>query len=593
MTTDERTRDLYEVIPGFPTPPLVPLPRAEDLRSIGKVGLEGRRAAGWILKTVASVAGFREFQERLPPRLEYLLRRCNLRGPAFLGPVISATVALQDDPRSPSPTTRAATLVLAARSLYEEVRSGKLPPDRHRGEPLEMGQYPNLFSTSLVFEGKRARVFKSTNRSRMIAVVAGRFHALELGEPASKAGVWQLSEALGRLADANRPKRAELSPGLLTCATATAQRKAFLELEKTGINREALALLRHSFLTLCLDLDKHPSSHAEAAFLAHSANYANRWYNSSLQLVVFGNARACAIFNFDAYLDGNTMMRAASEIQRRGATYPASDQPGRDSGRLCVTELPWAVDGRLIQRAEEELGSIQDDQPATFELQGLGSSSLAAHNVQPVAAFVLALQMTANRLAGRIVRITQFLSMSRYRCMGVATAEVTTPEVIRFVEYVNREDMRRDQARVLLRDAIESQILQARKARRHLPPDMIFSLFIRSGRGIRGLLARWTFMFLRRFGLLAPAHRDVLVSHPATYPGVAFMGRPGIRLPYVACFGLHYHILENKTVVTVMPSVRWRIPNTALVASLRKDLQRVQSMQSRPGETKQNLISEV
>jgi hypothetical protein len=109
-----------------------------------------------------------------------------------------------------------------------------------------------------------------------------------------------------------------------------------------SVNRESLYALRHSFLTLCLDLDSYPLSDAEVAFEGHSGNSGNRWFHSSLQLVVFGNAKACAICNFSTYLDGNTMMRAASELQKRAAACPIGEGAKSDFDSLpAATELKW------------------------------------------------------------------------------------------------------------------------------------------------------------------------------------------------------------------------------------------------------------
>ena len=71
-----------------------------------------------------------------------------------------------------------------------------------------------------------------------------------------------------------------------------------------------------------------------------------------------------------------------------------------------------------------------------------------------------------------------------------------------------------------------------------------------------------------KWGAFEVTARDVLVSHPEIYPGVPIVGRPGIRLPYVNCFGLHYQMMADKTVITMMPGTRWSIPNEELIEVL-------------------------
>jgi hypothetical protein len=81
-------------------------------------------------------------------------------------------MALDDDPRRLSWEDRAATLLFGAREFHDDIRSGALPPDMHRGQALEMGLYPNLFSTCLIVDGKRSRIFKSRKTDHVVVAVA-------------------------------------------------------------------------------------------------------------------------------------------------------------------------------------------------------------------------------------------------------------------------------------------------------------------------------------------------------------------------------------------------------------------------------------
>ena len=97
----------------------------------------------------------------------------------------------------------------------------------------------------------------------------------------------------------------ETAPGVISGAKPGTQAELLTKLSKDPVAAQSLTTLRHSFVKLCLDLHLTPSSAAEAAAFAQSGNCANRWYNSALQIVVFGNSKACLVFNFNAYLDGS------------------------------------------------------------------------------------------------------------------------------------------------------------------------------------------------------------------------------------------------------------------------------------------------
>jgi hypothetical protein len=331
---------------------------------------------------------------------------------------------------------------------------------------------------------------------------------------------------------------------------------------------------------VCLDLDGRPESPDEAAMQAHAGNPDNRWYHASLQLVVFGNARAASICNFTTYLDGNTMMRGGAEIQRRGAACGLDESPAAATVELApARQLIWQIPAQAREGARLDVESVRDDQQATFQIDGYGQRRFQELGLPPVPGFLLALQLASNRLAGGPAQISQFLTMSRYRCMDLTTAMISTPEVMRFADYLAQEPIDRAQARTLAEEAIAAQIEAQRKARQVLPLPTAISLFARSRpglpqvlrEGLMGLRAR----ALLRSGTVREIQREVLVSHPEIYPEILVVGRPGVRLPYVKYYGLHYQMFPDHTVITMMPGMAWKVPNEGFVAELRSSLDKL------------------
>lgn len=597
MEPEERTRDIYEQLPFYPKPPLPPLPEPGDLQSLEGIGLRLTPFSRALVRTMGRLTGFHRFQQHLPGRLESVLRRTELRGGGLYAPVISATLALADDPRGIDPFSRAATLLFAARSLYDDLQTGRLPPDQSHGEPLEMGQYPNLFSTCLIVEGRRARMYKSKTITRVAVAVAQRLYILNIGDLGQETSFECLRDSLAALTEAAQRephKDGEPAPGWLTCGGHLTQLKIFTRMQRNEINRQSLHALRNCFLTLCLDLDTHPTGDADAASLAHMGNPGNRWYHASLQLVVFGNAKACAICNFSAYLDGNTMMRGAAELQARAALLPVVSGPlslagQRDTQGLAVSELHWQIQPQWLHQAQEDFRQVQDHQPATFDLPGYGKEFFAALGAAPVPTFILSLELAARRLTGRTPRVTQFLAMSRYRCMDLLTAVVTTPEVERCVDELLKDDLEPVQAKASLQAAVASQQEAIRRVRQALPLDELMALYTGTLRPFRAmgvyLFQQSIFGILRRLSLFQPVGREIIVSHPEIYPQVPVVGRPGARLPYVRDFGLHYQIMEDRLVLTWMPGVNWTVSNAELVKILVESLEWLRARLSGQYET--------
>lgn len=587
MDAYERTRDIYEQIVAYPKPPLIPLPAPEDIEAqLAQEGLAPGSIGYRISKAALALTGFSSFLRQLPACQEDLMRRSDQRGAWLFAPLVSATMALEDDPRGLTPLERAATLLCAARNFRADLHAGRLPPDTVRGQTLEMGQYPNFFATTLILEGRRPRIFKSTRLNQVTVVVRNRFYLLDIGEPdaeATFAAILAGLEAIVHAAKDGSTADEAQGAGLLTAARHVTQRKVFPQLKKIAANRTALETLRHSLLTLCLDLDDTPASHAEAARAAHIGRPANRWWHSSLQLVVFGNAKACAICNFNAYLDGNVMMRGGAEIQRRAAAWAVPPSTAAEPARTAPShELRWDVPPQFMEMAWQDLAAVLDHQQATFEIAGIGADTFAAHHVEPIPAFILALQMTAERLIAEPVEITQFLTMSRYRCMDLTTASVTTAEVRRFVNFMAEPVVDRTQAFALMREAIAAQGEQCRIARRHLPLDDTIGLLIHARHGLARTFTSVIFflraLLLLRLGAMKPISRDILVSHPTIYPEVPIVGRPGVRLPYVRYFALHYQIWADKIVITLMPATEWPVSNAQLIAELKISLRQLEAI---------------
>lgn len=579
----ERTRDLYEEFPGSPRPPLIPLPDPDNLEALERdlTGDSRRSLSLKVLHRVLLTLGFKKFQQQLTEKgLEDLLRRCDLRRLGQCAPTISATVNLVDDPRGVSALQRAATVLLAARQLYAEIRSGNLPPDRFRDQELEMGQYPNLFATSIVWDGWRPRVFKSTDTSHVTLAIGRRLYSLDLGELEAGLPIESLQEALEELVEHARRSPLPINEpalGLLTCAKPATQRKAFRLLRRDGGSREALQALRHSLFTLCLDLEQEPATDAAAAQMAHSENLANRWHHASLQLVVFDNAKACAIFKFDASIDGNTMMRGAAEIQKRASRCPLHS-PAQQSGAAVpvATELHCRIGRSHLRRARRDIRAILDNQQATFEISSIGRHFFQTRNVDSVPAFILALHMTVAHLTGTSARIEQQLALSKYRCMGLTTAVVTTPEMVRFTQYAAGAEIDAGKAKELMRAAIDSQQRACRQARNHLPVSQLVALFTCYLQGWQKIKVAAIVVACKLLGI--KWYSDVIVSHPSIFPEASMLGRPGVRLPYLNYFGLHYRMMDDSITVTMMPGADWDIPNADFIAVLEDRLRCLQEI---------------
>jgi len=84
------------------------------------------------------------------------------------------------------------------------------------------------------------------------------------------------------------------------------------------------------------------------------------------------------------------------------------------------------------------------------------------------------------------------------------------------------------------------------------------------------------FAALRAIG--AMSKQRIVISHPEIVPEVPIVGRPGIKLPYVDPYGLHYQMFPGHTVLTFMPGTRWRVRNAELANDIEVALRDVEAV---------------
>jgi len=493
-----------------------------------------------------------------------------------IGPTVAATMALIDAPSLRDPFLRAAAMLKACWDLHSTIRSGQFRPDMYKGQPLEMRQYLNLFGTSIVFDQDMFRLSKTANVSHVLVLARGKSYILEFAQDANSTSVNAVADALRNvwnLAAADRFESSAAGLGILSSASLEVQAEGLRSILDDPSNVRSYEAVHNTFLTFCLDLEHTPRSDAEAASAAHSRNCANRCFYSSLQLVIFANAKACVICDFNAGIGGNTMFRAAAEIHQRSLQWAARmADPASEPAR--IEEACWKVDQGLLKRAQTDLNQVLDSQQATFELVGYGRDAFASHGLEPVPAFAIAVQLAVLRLTGHFARIRQFVTLARYRSQNVGLASVSTPEMSELMHALMQPDHSETSLRHLIEAALASQKTQYRQARSNMSVARTLFLFRAVQKGMTAryveLLLGGTFRLLKALKLQEPQlpPTDIALSHPGLFPEVPVMGRPGIRLPYLQCFGLHYLIWDDRITLTLMPSTKWTIPNAALVAEL-------------------------
>ncbi len=561
----------YESVPGVQSPDELPPLRSGD-EYLGQLtaasGLpRGAAAALW---RGAGGAGFVERLRSDEAFYDRLLRGEDIRWSPFNLLTLNASAVLRGDPRRTDPFRRAASLLVAAAGFRRDLLGGELEQDTFRGAPLEMGQYPNLFHTSLRAGGTASRVRKARPSSYVAVLAAGRPYRLELAVGGKALDESGLAAALEAIADCAGRSAGGAPLGAISCLD-QAPRAAIANLARAlPGNARALDELAGAMLVLCLDLDASPEGAAEIGFQVHAAAPENRWSLASCQLVVCGNGEAGVVFSYPCSLDGNVMMRFSEELVRRSERAAPGAPVG--SPRVEPRRLPLELPAAVADWAGERARAVVGGRPLVRDVEGVGARSLRAGGLSPDALFNLALMTALRRELGFVPRVLEHVTMSRWRNMGLAMAQIATPAAGRFAE-LSIEGAEREELRRALERAEESHRNALRAARGGLPLRVLTMLLWRGAP-----LPRRPAAFLA--AALTAGRPQAIVSHPAPRAEVALFGRPGVVLPYVGQLALHYQIHPERVQLVLTPGSRARFSPERVLKLAGEELRAIERLAS-------------
>ena len=562
---ESRTTDMiYERAPAYTepaNPPSVPSPEDCERSLVEEYGVPP-----FLAGSLASLSGLNKTVERFrknPDAFELALRTINTRKPFASFRSLSATSVLQDEDLQSDPLDRAARLVTAAYGFYREIKNGTATQDTFRGRPMEMGQYRNLFGTCIHPSGTTLDVYKTPRDNYIAVFYEGAAYRVDVADGSGPKSTEEILAALKGIVE-SRQSPEPYPVGVFSGGKPLRRIRNMIALRRHETNRDSLSALSDALFTLCLDLHLEPATYADTAFQAHSGNLGNRWFFSSVQLVVFGNSRASVLNSFSCTLDGNTMARFGSELyQRARAIYIA---PREKATAPKVTKLQWWVPREAWRKTHaEDLREICH-QPVYYEIKGMGDKFFRDRNFRPDGIFNLAVFLTAAEFMGYTPNILEHVSLAVHRNMGLNMSGIGTPEARRFVDAVisGSNDSKTHELLSAALNVHAEQIRRARDVTDTMPLLMLNA-------SMTGILHKPFALALLQLAL----DLDIITSQPKRLDGVEFVSRTGACLSYLRVLGLHYHILKDRIVMAIMPSVPQKFAAQAFGPRVEENLKRM------------------
>lgn len=383
--------------------------------------------------------------EALQRTLEETLRD----DPSFLGhiPYWDSWYLEQQEPLGPDtnpyylldmppsePVRRAAELVSSAVAFCLSIADGTIEPDLHGGRPLCMEQYSFIFGAARIPEEGTDRFvshWRGQGRKTMPRHIAvlwnGKIFSMAvLDKEAMPFKTGAIEKALRAVVSTGRGHFAHA--GVLT----TLERPVWAHVRKEigrghRNNADVIQTIESALFALCLD-DGAPASDSEAGLSLLAGS--NRWYDKSLQVIVFGNGRSGINFEHSR-LDGLPLTRLARFLASNGT---AQETASREAPSF--SEVSLALTSRLRERISEaekgmekkvsRLGTLLLKLPA-------GRNDVKKCRVSPDAFVQLALLLAGRRHWGRWVSTSGAVMLRFFKEGRTGVMRTLTPEALAFL----------------------------------------------------------------------------------------------------------------------------------------------------------------
>jgi len=331
------------------------------------------------------------------------------------------------------PLKRAAELTSSALSFCLSIADGTIEPDLHKGQALCMKQYSSIFgAVRIPREGPDSFVSHAAGHSRkglprhVVVFRGGKIFSLRvLDENAQPYSTEALEEAFRSIATVRR--NPFVHAGVLT----TRPRHEWAQIREEIIrahknNEEALGIIERALFAVCLD-DTAPADDSEAGLLLLSGN--NRWYDKTLQIILFGNGQAGINFEH-SHLDGLPMTRLARYLVRRETTDEAfaRGKPVLSEVSLALTtKLREQIEkaDRLLEKRVSKLGTRRLELP-------VGKKDIKQCGISPDAFVQLALLLACRRHLGSWVSTSEAVMLRLFEGGRTGVMRTLTPEALTF-----------------------------------------------------------------------------------------------------------------------------------------------------------------
>jgi carnitine O-acetyltransferase len=344
--------------------------------------------------------------------LEYRERTPINVNPAFM---------LDNEPasRESTQTDRAARLLESTAAFTIALRSGSLPVDKEGGKPICMSQYEHLLGAARIPVSGRDVLISNHSSTHVVVLAKRQYYVVNIIDPVSLKPIpsSQLKATLASIVSDSDAGAAPSLPTLPNVSVLTSDHRdtwADIYGDVKSLNPETIKAINDAIILVVLDHQSPADVDAAGAATLHNMGE-NRWFDKSLQLIVYKNAWA-GVNMEHAGFDGQTLIRWLGDIAVD--SLKLSSDSNSPVAALPLKKLTWKLNERIhvaigrAQRDLEELVYKMDMKTMTFTK--FGKNLITKHKVSPDAFAQLAFHLAYFRTYGTLRSAYESCSMKRF-----------------------------------------------------------------------------------------------------------------------------------------------------------------------------------
>jgi carnitine O-acetyltransferase len=364
---------------------------------------------------------------------------------------------------------RTAQLLEASAQFVNLVKTEALPTDMEKTTPLDMSQYPKLFSSTRIpgYSRDTFQTLADKNARHVLVISRGQYFLINIlddaGIPLPATSIASQLVTVDQQALSTGQNFYPLGP--LTGQDRLRWSFNYSHLSSLENNAAALNTLESSLFVVCLE-DSAPNTINEAGqIVLHGPSSFNRYYDKSIQLIVFQDGRTGINFEHTGF-DGHTVLTYVSNIHAYKADL-SKLKPVQSS--FSVTKLTFSLDDKL----KNEITAAQLDfqarsstlSSAYLDWNGHGKKFITASGFSPDAYVQMAFQLTQKRLFGKLVSTYESSNVKHYNRGRTECVRSATSDAKKFVETFDSVNANNEEKLSSLNAAVTRHVAEMKKSK--------------------------------------------------------------------------------------------------------------------------------